>query len=59
MIKMTASMSGVDFALAPGDVTDRFPAEEEDRLVKAGFAVPHVEPRTEKATKKPAPETRG
>lgn len=59
MIKMVISMSGVGFALAPGDITSQFPADEEKRLIEAGFAVPHRDDKAEKATKKPAPEARG
>ena len=38
-IRMAVSIAGVDFALSPGDVTDRFGAEEAARLVKADYAV--------------------
>lgn len=58
-IKMIASMSGADFTLQPGDVTDRFGAAENVRLINAGFATPYVDkPVTEKAVKAPATEKR-
>lgn len=38
-IKILVSMAGVDFALSPGDVTERFGEEEAARLVQADFAM--------------------
>lgn len=57
-IKMLVSLAGADFALSPGEETERFPDAEAVRLVEAGFAVPVTVKATETATKKPAPETR-
>lgn len=57
-IKMLTSLAGDDFALAPGDETDRFEADEASRLVEAGYAVPVVQEKVERAVKKPASETR-
>lgn len=57
-IKMLTSLAGDDFALAPGDETDRFGADEAQRLVEAGYAAPAVADKVERATKNPAPEKR-
>ena len=58
-IKMLVSMAGVDFALSPGDETDRFPDDEAKHLVEVGYAVPVAAEKRETATKKaPAKETR-
>jgi len=38
-IRMLVSMAGVDFALAPGELTERFGDEEAVRLVQADYAV--------------------
>ncbi len=38
-VRMLVSMAGVDFALSPGDVTERFGDEEATRLVQADYAV--------------------
>lgn len=38
-VRMLVSMAGVDFALSPGDVTERFGDEEAVRLVQADYAV--------------------
>lgn len=37
-LKMLTSMAGVDFALAFGEVTDRFGKKEATRLIEAGLA---------------------
>lgn len=59
-LKMLASFAGSDFALSPGEVTERFTPNEGWRLVEAGFAVPVDEQPIEKAVKKtPAREKRG
>ena len=58
-IKMLTSMAGVDFALSPGEETERFGAKEAQRLVDAGYAVPVAEDKRETTTRKPAPEKRG
>lgn len=57
-IKMLASIAGDDFALSPGDETDRFSKAEAIRLIEGGHAVPVIESKVEKTVKKPAPETR-
>lgn len=56
-LKMSVYTAGSDFALAPGDVTDRFPDAEAIRLIERGYAVP-VDDGPERAVKAPAPETR-
>lgn len=56
-IKMLTGLSGPDYAVAPGDVRE-FPDDEAARLIAAGFAVPSVKDRAERAVKRPAPETR-
>ncbi|MFG1184374.1 hypothetical protein [Xanthobacter aminoxidans] len=38
-VRMLVSMAGVGFALAPGEVTERFGDEEATRLVLADYAV--------------------
>ena len=58
-IKMNVSMSGIDFSLSPGDVTDRFSDDEVKRLIASGQADPVVEERTVKAVKPKASEKRG
>lgn len=57
-IKMLTSLAGDDFALAPGDETDRFEGDEAQRLIQSGYAVPVVEEKVERAVKKPAGEKR-
>lgn len=58
-IKMLVSIAGGDFALSPGDETERFGDAEAARLVDAGYAVPVAEAKTERATRKtPAAEQR-
>ena len=56
-IRMIVSIAGSDFALSPGDVTDRFDAEEASRLIAAGYATPVAEPMLERAVK-PQPAER-
>lgn len=58
-IKMLTSLAGDDFAFAPGDETDRFADDEACRLVEAGYAMPVVEEKIERAVKKPVAEKRG
>lgn len=50
-IKMLTSVAGGDFALSPGDETERFSDAEAQRMVAAGSAVPVVETRVERAVK--------
>ncbi|HEY1071499.1 hypothetical protein [Brevundimonas sp.] len=57
-IKMLTSLAGDDFALSPGDETDRFADDEAGRLIEAGFAAPAIEDKIERAVKKPAAEKR-
>lgn len=58
-IKMLVSIAGPDFALSPGEETERFSDAEAARLVEAGYAAPVVEPKLERATlKTPAQEQR-
>lgn len=55
---MTAGLSGPDLALVPGDERE-FPDAEAQRLIDAGYAVPVVGKKPEKATKRASPERRG
>lgn len=56
-LKMLTSMAGVNFALSPGDVTERFSDAEAARLIEAGYAVPvRDEAAVEKAVNPGAPE---
>lgn len=57
-IRMLASIAGADFALSPGDETERFSEAEAIRLIEAGSAVPLAGDKTERAVAAPAPETR-
>jgi hypothetical protein len=57
-LKMSVYTAGTDFALAPGDVTDRFPDAEALRLIERGYAT-LVEEEPERAVKvRPVAETR-
>jgi hypothetical protein len=57
-IRMLTGLSGLEYSLSPGDEQD-FPNDEALRLVEAGYAVPVVEAKVERAIKKaPAKETR-
>jgi hypothetical protein len=58
-IEMLVGMAGTDFALAPGDRTERFNDGEAIRLIEAGYAMPVAEDKIERAAKKPAAEKRG
>ncbi|MCB1499717.1 MAG: hypothetical protein KDK07_07980 [Bauldia sp.] len=58
-IRMLTSMAGADFALAPNDETDRFPAKEAKRLIEAGYAVPVDKKPVDKAVRRPPAEKRG
>lgn len=49
-LKMSVHTAGSDFALAPGDVTDRFPDQEALRLIERGYAT-LVEKKPERAVK--------
>jgi len=57
-VRMLTGLSGTEVSLSPGDEFD-FPDDEALRLVEAGFAVPVVKEKVERAVKKtPAKETR-
>jgi hypothetical protein len=58
-LKMLTGMAGRDFALSPGEETERFTGAEAERIVAAGYAVPVAEPKIERAVAKPAREKRG
>lgn len=59
-IKMLVSVAGADFALSPGEETDRFSDGEAQRMVAAGSAVPVIATRVERAVKSARKvETRG
>lgn len=53
-LKMSVYTAGAEFALAPGDVTERFSDAEAIRLIEKGYAVPVTERRVETAVKRPA-----
>lgn len=57
IIRMITGIAGADFALSPGDVTDRFDDADAVRLIQAGFALP-VSDRTIERAVKAVPETR-
>ncbi|MBX3536442.1 MAG: hypothetical protein KF735_02290 [Chelatococcus sp.] len=57
-IKMLTSLAGTDFALSPGEETERFSNAEAIRLIEAGMAAPVAKDKVERPTKKPAPEKR-
>lgn len=57
-IQMLTSIAGVDFALAVGEETTRFPDPEALRMIAAGYAVPVAEPVLERAVKKTPTERR-
>lgn len=56
-IKMLTGLTGPEYSLAPGEVRE-FPDAEAQRLVKAGFAIPVMDDKRERAVKEPAAETR-
>ena len=56
-IKMLVGLSGIEYSLSPGDERE-FPDNEAIRLIDAGFAVPAVEEKVERAVAQPAPERR-
>lgn len=59
-IKMVVSVAGADFALSPGEVTERFSGAEALRMIEAGSAVPVDGQAPERAVKKhPKKEKRG
>jgi len=58
-LKMLIGMAGLDFSLAPNEETTRFDGKEAERLIEAGYAVPAAGEKVERATRKPAAETRG
>lgn len=57
-LRMVSAIAGLDFNVAPGDVTERFSGEEAARLIRAGYAVA-IGPEMERTAKiVPALETR-
>jgi hypothetical protein len=56
-LRMLTSVAGADFALSPGDETERFSDGEAARMIEAGYAVPVRDVPVEKAVKPGAPET--
>lgn len=58
-LKMLTSLAGTDFALSPGEETERFSGKEAERLIEAGYAAPVAEQKSERAVKAQAPEKRG
>jgi hypothetical protein len=58
-IKMLVSTAGVDFALSPGEETDRFSDNEATRMIEAGQAVLVGEPTVVDPVKPPAGRVKG
>ncbi|SKA31041.1 hypothetical protein [Consotaella salsifontis] len=58
-IKMISSVAGVDFALSPGDETDRFGDAEAIRMIEAGFAIPVAGQEMERTVVDHVAERRG
>lgn len=56
-IRMLTSLAGLDYALSPGEVTERFGDEEAVRLVQADYAVV-IAGDSEAAVQAPAGEAR-
>ena len=56
-IRMRVSVAGADFALSPGEVTERFDDAEAARLVQADYAVVVIDSTVETATIPPPAET--
>ena len=54
MIKMNTAIAGADFSIASGEVTDRFDAATEKRLIDSGQAeaVKQEVKKTKKTSKK-------
>ena len=50
MVRMVVGLAGPTTSLAPGDEAD-FPQAESLRLIEAGYAVPAVEAKIERAVK--------
>ena len=50
-IKMLVSYAGADFALSPGDETERFSNDEAARMIEAGTALPVDDRKVERAVK--------
>ena len=50
MVRMVVGLAGPTTSLAPGDEAD-FPQAEAVRLIEAGYAVPMVEAKIERAVK--------
>ena len=57
-LKMQTYIAGSEYALQPGDVTDRFPDAEAQRLIDRGYAVLVVNDGIERAVKPDVAETR-
>lgn len=55
-LKMLTSMAGANFALSPGDETERFTGDEARRLIEAGYAELVRDEPVERAVKPGAPE---
>ncbi|RDL51807.1 hypothetical protein BLJAPNOD_02948 [Ensifer sp. M14] len=56
-IKMLVGLAGNEYSLAPGDERD-FPDGEANRLIVAGYAVPAVAEKAERAVVQPVTERR-
>ena len=56
-IRMLVGISGNEYSLSPGDERD-FPEREAIRLIEAGYAVPAVEAKIERAVAQPISERR-
>lgn len=58
LIRLLVGLSGNEYSLGPGDERD-FPQDEAVRLVSAGYAVPVLETKVERAVQMAASERRG
>lgn len=56
-IRMLTSLAGVDYALSPGEVTERFDDAEAARLIQADYAVVVIDNAVETAILPPPAET--
>jgi hypothetical protein len=54
---MLVGLSGNEYSLSPGDERE-FPQSEAVRLIEAGYAVPAVEDKVERAVAQPVAERR-
>ena len=56
-LRILVSLAGANFALSPGEITERFDTKEAQNLIAAGYA--EAVSTVERAVVAPAPEKRG